>query len=367
MAEENDILYDPAHDYYRVLGVDSTATADEIRQVYRQLAKEVHPDRNPNRKTWASQQFKQINEANAVLTDPDLRAEYDRQRYFYLFDAFNAPTPAPQPKTRPQQRRQSTSSYHPRRKMNLLTLILILSGGCLSLMARMSFSNTSYPSYGSYPGVNGYPTLDLDQFVAALQSTGQAPGYGGPSYLNDDPTLSAILTGTSPIYAPATLYPLPTSYPLLDDPTLSAILTGVAPAYVPPTSYVLPTVIFDTPTPILLSARSAHCTDDTVMIDKSSYDTVNGLLHVQGTAAGSDFDSYSLLLYRPDHVGARPTSDADWTVLVDHRKVPVYREDLLVADKAAATRYISGAYTLRLKVWLKSGASKICDVDQFRN
>jgi curved DNA-binding protein len=65
-----------ARDYYEVLGVPRTASAEELQQAYRQLARRYHPDVNkdPN----AEERFKEINEAYQVLSDPDTRARYDR-------------------------------------------------------------------------------------------------------------------------------------------------------------------------------------------------------------------------------------------------------------------------------------------------
>ena len=63
-------------DYYQTLGVPRTATAAEIKKAFRKLAREHHPDKKPGDKT-AEQRFKDVNEANAVLSDPDKRAKYD--------------------------------------------------------------------------------------------------------------------------------------------------------------------------------------------------------------------------------------------------------------------------------------------------
>jgi curved DNA-binding protein len=64
-------------DYYETLGVPRTASQADIKKAFRKLARENHPDKNPGDK-GAERRFKAVNEANAVLSDPDKRKKYDR-------------------------------------------------------------------------------------------------------------------------------------------------------------------------------------------------------------------------------------------------------------------------------------------------
>jgi curved DNA-binding protein len=63
-------------DYYKILGVEKSATQDEIKKAYRKLAMKFHPDKNPGNKS-AEEKFKEITEANEVLSDPEKRKKYD--------------------------------------------------------------------------------------------------------------------------------------------------------------------------------------------------------------------------------------------------------------------------------------------------
>lgn len=67
----------PQKDYYKTLGVEKNASADEIKSAYRKLAKQYHPDLHPG-DSAAAEKFKEINEAYSVVGDPDKRGKYDR-------------------------------------------------------------------------------------------------------------------------------------------------------------------------------------------------------------------------------------------------------------------------------------------------
>ncbi len=63
-------------DYYKILGLDKSASADDVKKAYRKLARKLHPDLNPTDKN-AHKNFQQVNEANEVLSDPEKRRKYD--------------------------------------------------------------------------------------------------------------------------------------------------------------------------------------------------------------------------------------------------------------------------------------------------
>ena len=64
-------------DYYKILGISKSATQDDVKKAYRKLARKLHPDLNPGDKE-AEKKFKELNEANEVLSNPEDRAKYDK-------------------------------------------------------------------------------------------------------------------------------------------------------------------------------------------------------------------------------------------------------------------------------------------------
>lgn len=74
-------------DFYKELGISSSASSDEIKKAYRKLARDLHPDKNPG-DTKAEERFKVVSEAHAVLSDPDKRKEYDEARQLFASGGF---------------------------------------------------------------------------------------------------------------------------------------------------------------------------------------------------------------------------------------------------------------------------------------
>jgi len=78
-------------DYYKTLGVNKDASQDDIKKAFRKLARKYHPDLNPGDKA-SEEKFKEVNEAYAVLSDPDKRAQYDSAgTTFEQFGGFGGP------------------------------------------------------------------------------------------------------------------------------------------------------------------------------------------------------------------------------------------------------------------------------------
>lgn len=80
--------------YYNILGISRDASVEEIKKIYRKLARQYHPDLNPNDK-GAEEKFKDIGEAYEVLSDPDKRAQYDQFSRFWKQSGFQSGSAAP--------------------------------------------------------------------------------------------------------------------------------------------------------------------------------------------------------------------------------------------------------------------------------
>jgi len=132
-------------DYYKVLGIAKTATESDIKKAYRKLARKYHPDLNPNDKT-AEQKFKEINEANEVLSDSENRVKYDKYgkdwKHAEEFD-----------KAKQQQQSQSRSQQQTSQNF---------SGGDYSDFFESMFGGASGRGNSAYRGQDFNTELELD-------------------------------------------------------------------------------------------------------------------------------------------------------------------------------------------------------------
>jgi curved DNA-binding protein CbpA len=78
------VMQQAKRDYYKILGVCTTSTTEEIKKAYRSASKKYHPDLNPNLKLFSEEKMRELVEAYEVISDSDKRKEYDKQPQFQL-------------------------------------------------------------------------------------------------------------------------------------------------------------------------------------------------------------------------------------------------------------------------------------------
>ncbi|MDN4165191.1 DnaJ domain-containing protein [Cytophagales bacterium LB-30] len=97
--------------HYQILGIPESATPEQIRQAFKRLAVQYHPDKNPNN-PQAEEVFKQVNAAYQVLSDPEQKSRYDLQ-LLYRRTATRPPRPAQAPSTSPKPKRPKPRPPYP--------------------------------------------------------------------------------------------------------------------------------------------------------------------------------------------------------------------------------------------------------------
>lgn len=101
--------YRPLQTHYDLLGLDPTASPQQIRRAYRDLSKLYHPDTTKLPPTVATEKFQQLNEAYATLSSPDRRLSYDQKIGYSRISVIQVPTDLNRPVS--QQRTYSSSAY----------------------------------------------------------------------------------------------------------------------------------------------------------------------------------------------------------------------------------------------------------------
>lgn len=144
-------------DFYAMLGVSPNATIAEIKGRYRFLAHAYHPDKfsTAAHKRDAEDAFKKINEAFQTLSNPNLRAAYDRQRTSDSANRAQSPPPPPRPAPPPQQRQQPSKPPHSRGLWPLSARTIIF----LIVAVLLNRPEPAKPQVPSYEEIIAYGTL----------------------------------------------------------------------------------------------------------------------------------------------------------------------------------------------------------------
>ncbi|MHB8627192.1 MAG: J domain-containing protein [Aggregatilineales bacterium] len=183
MARRGRVRYDPVNDYYLILGVGSDATPDEIQSAFRQRAKQLHPDRNPD---WqATAQFQRLSEAYDVLGDPASRAVYDTLREIRAArrGAYSVPPKPAAPLEQPNGRAWIARLWNGPYRYVVLVLILVVMLNVVLVIAtdRNRSADTSLPPTPTTPFADNPTTTAVEVTTVANSPFLEQCGSGDQS------------------------------------------------------------------------------------------------------------------------------------------------------------------------------------------
>lgn len=340
------LVYDPSRDYYQILGIESDATPDEVRLAYRRGVRAVHPDLNPHRHAWATEQIQRINEAYDVLRDPDRRREYDRLRWPYI------PGTAGQGTKRATGYRSPFDApyYDPDRpwwEQVVTTAPPRASARRRAAAARRAQAARPHPAWARLSRwLRAHHLGVLERVLLTAVGLGRSPYAGLLIVLGTVLAINVALI----VYAFIT----PQGEAMWDN-LLSSGTAQIAPSPVPPS-----------PTPDLVRLT---CLDPNVQIHVPvKYDVVGESFSVYGTVQSPDLWHYRLdLAYLGKSLGMNPAATAwetvRWPPANQSVAEPPVTDDVLTGEPVSMIGRPSGYYALRLRVVLRCGqVLPPCDV-----
>lgn len=333
MTQRRHVRYDLYNDFYMVLGVDPAASNEDLQRAYRQRAKDVHPDRNPEKLAWANDQVRRLNEAYDVLKDPDLRAEYDRQR----------------------------GRYHPHGGPG--TGWQTQTGRARSSAARSSAGRTEpEPAFWEYANPPRPPSGRPRPWARYQSRAGRSPSWWPSGGVRNHyfAAFRTLLRGPYRFVLVIFLAVLIVSLVLAMFIILSRVAMertrrgqGTQAGQAPASNVVQtqPNFIVVTLQPPDRTKLPSRCDDQVNITNPTAGDEINfELFDIKGTATHDQFESFTVEIDANSSNQATAAIPFRW-VLMPEVRVPV-RDGLLV-EKTSIRNMVEGDYVLRLKVTLR--------------
>ncbi|WP_119065727.1 J domain-containing protein [Aggregatilinea lenta] len=323
------IIYDPARDYYVVLGVSPAASTEEIRRAFRRRALEVHPDRHPDRRDQATRQFQLLNEAYGVLKQSASRREYDRLRWPH---APHRVRPAASFWGSGPDSTDTIDPDHPWWQR------------ATAQSARQAAHLSSAPVAPVAPGwMRRYGLEQYESTWSTLVGLWRTP-YAG---------LLLVLSALLALNLAIVVY--------------MAIAPGESHAFIDQVEGWFAEESTATPAPTAESSLFRTCTNSGVQIlNLVSFDKVGETFALYGTARHADLWSYVIELGYLGRTYDPQAIPRSWTIVRPspaNQSVPEAPIDHDVLASIDLSGYARGYYVLRLRLILRSGAAQTpCDV-----